>query len=106
MRRILPIAFVVMAITRAIADPTPSAAPAPAAIPLWSHGAPGALGTAPGDIPTITPYLPAPGTATGAALLVCPGGGYVYLAPHEGEGYARFFAAHGITCFVLAYRLG
>jgi acetyl esterase/lipase len=39
-------------------------------------------------------------------LLICPGGGYAHLAPHEGDGYARFFAARGITCFVLAYRLG
>jgi acetyl esterase/lipase len=111
--RFLPALLIVLAITRAVADPavaTPSASssvsPAPAGIPLWPQGAPGALGTAPKDIPTITPYLPTPGTATGAALLICPGGGYVHLSPHEGDGYARFFAAHGITCFVLAYRLG
>ena len=77
-----------------------------AAIPLWPQGAPGALGTAPKDIPTITPYLPSPGKATGAALLICPGGGYAGLASHEGEGYARFFNQSGITGFVLTYRLG
>jgi len=88
---------------------SPSASPTPAPPPsivLWPAGAPYATGTAPKDIPTITPYLPAPGTATGAALLICPGGGYAHLSPHEGDGYARFFAAHGVTSFVLAYRLG
>jgi len=58
------------------------------------------------DIPAITPFLPSPEKATGAALLICPGGGYVCLAPHEGEDYARFFAENGIASFVLAYRLG
>jgi acetyl esterase/lipase len=93
----------------AITD-APAAAPLYAgsaeAVPLWPQGAPGAHGNAPFDTPTITPYFPGPGDATGAALLICPGGGYEHLAPHEGEGYARFFSAHGITCFVLAYRLG
>jgi acetyl esterase/lipase len=73
---------------------------------LWPQGAPGALGNAPADIPTITPYLPEPGKANGAALLVCPGGGYSDLAEHEGEGYARFFTESGVTAFVLTYRLG
>ena len=78
----------------------------PAAIPLWPQGAPGAHGNAPSDIPTITPFLPAPDKAGGAALLICPGGGYGRLAPHEGEGYARFFNQSGIAGFVPAYRLG
>jgi acetyl esterase/lipase len=76
------------------------------AIRLWANDAPGALGSAPKDVPTITPYLPAAGEGSGAALVICPGGGYAHLSPHEGEGYARFFSAHGIACFVLAYRLG
>ena len=77
-----------------------------AAIPLWPQAAPGAHGYAVSDIPTITPFLPAPGKATGAALVICPGGGYGGLADHEGEGYARFFNESGIAGFVLAYRLG
>jgi acetyl esterase/lipase len=76
------------------------------AIPLWPQGAPGTLGHAPADIPAITSFLPVPEKATGAALLICPGGGYEFLAPHEGEAYARFFNENGITAFVLAYRLG
>jgi acetyl esterase/lipase len=74
-------------------------------IPLWPNGAPGALGTASNDIPTLTPYL-CPSNATGAALVICPGGGYSHLAPHEGEGYALWLIQHGVTCFVLKYRLG
>lgn len=78
---------------------------APTPIPLWPNGAPGALGTAPKDIPTLTIYAPDPGKATGAAFVICPGGGYGGLAPHEGEGYAVWFAEHGITGIVLKYRL-
>ena len=73
---------------------------------LWSGPAPGALGEAEKDIPTLTPFWPAPGTATGAAFIVCPGGGYRMLADHEGKGYADFFVQSGICCFVASYRLG
>ena len=52
--------------------------------PLWPEGAPGALGKEDKDIPTLTPYLPDPAKATGAAIVICPGGGYGGLAPHEG----------------------
>jgi acetyl esterase/lipase len=76
------------------------------AILLWPDGAPGAHGTTTNDIPTLTPYLPDPTNATGAAMVVCPGGGYAHLAPHEGDYYARWLAQHGVTCFVLRYRLG
>jgi acetyl esterase/lipase len=74
--------------------------------PLWPDGAPGALGKAEQDIPTLTPYFPEAGKATGAAMIICPGGGYAKLAPHEGRDYARWLNQSGITCFVLKYRLG
>jgi acetyl esterase/lipase len=74
--------------------------------PLWPGEAPGALGTAAKDTPTLTMFAPAPGSANGAAMVICPGGGYAKLAPHEGEGYARWLSGQGITCFVLKYRLG
>ena len=77
-----------------------------APLPLWPNGAPGALGTADHDIPTLTAYLPAPDNATGAAIVICPGGGYGGLAPHEGAGYAEWLAEHGIAGLVLQYRLG
>ena len=73
---------------------------------LWPEGAPGALGKEDKDIPTLTPYLPDPGKATGAAIVICPGGGYGMLAPHEGGQYARFLNEYGIAGFVLKYRLG
>jgi acetyl esterase/lipase len=74
--------------------------------PLWANGAPGALGTNAHDIPTLTPYLPDPAIATGAAVVVCPGGGYGGLASHEGPDYALFLNKQGVTAFVLKYRLG
>ena len=75
-------------------------------IPLWPNGAPGAHGTSPNDIPTITPYPANPTNATGAAMVICPGGGYAHLARHEGHDYALWLNQHGVTCFVLKYRLG
>jgi acetyl esterase/lipase len=74
--------------------------------PLWKDGAPGALGRSSNDIPTLTFHSPRPDSATGAAIVVCPGGGYGGLAPHEGPDYARYLNDHGITAFVLKYRLG
>ena len=85
-------------------------------LPLWPDGAPGALGNATNDIPTLTPYLPDATNATGlprqsnatagAAMVICPGGGYAHLAAHEGNDYALWLNQHGVTCFVLKYRLG
>ena len=76
------------------------------AFPLWADGAPGALGTNEYDIPTLTPYLPEATNATGASVIVCPGGGYGGLAPYEGADYALYLAQQGVTAFVLKYRLG
>ncbi len=75
-------------------------------IPLWEKGAPGALGSAEKDIPTLTIYLPEASKANGSAVVICPGGGYGGLANHEGEHYARFLNEQGIAGFVLKYRLG
>jgi acetyl esterase/lipase len=56
--------------------------------------------------PTITPYLPEKGKATGTAVIICPGGGYVHLSMiNEGSSIAKRFASMGITAFVLKYRL-
>ena len=73
-------------------------------IPLWTGDAPGALGKEDKDIPTLTPYLPE--RPSGAAVVVCPGGGYGGLAPHEGPDYANWLIQNGISAFVLKYRLG
>ena len=75
-------------------------------IVLWPDGAPGAAGKEPVDIPTLTPYFPPASKATGAAIIVCPGGGYSHLADHEGRPVAEWLNTLGITAFVLKYRLG
>jgi acetyl esterase/lipase len=81
-------------------------APRPVPIPLWPEGAPGAKGTQPEDVPTISVYRPEPGKSTGAAIVVCPGGGYAHLADHEGHTVAVWLNQLGITAAVLKYRLG
>ena len=78
----------------------------PAAQPLWPGGAPGALGETPADVPTISIYEPPAEKKSGAAVVVCPGGGYGGLAEHEGHPVAQWLNAHGITAVVLKYRLG
>ena len=75
-------------------------------IVLWPSGAPGALGHEPTDVPTLTPYLAAKEKATGAAVIICPGGGYQHLADHEGRPVAEWLNSIGVTAFVLKYRLG
>ncbi|HMJ89141.1 MAG TPA: alpha/beta hydrolase [Candidatus Acidoferrum sp.] len=76
------------------------------ALPLWPDGAPGALGQADKDIPTITPHLANAENASGAAVVIFPGGGYGGLAAHEGKGYADWLVTNGISAFVVKYRLG
>ncbi len=73
---------------------------------LWSGTAPGALGSADVDIPTLTVFPADSGYRTGTGIVICPGGGYGHLADKEGTDYARFLAMHGVTSFVLKYRLG
>lgn len=75
-------------------------------LPLWPNSAPDAHGSAPEDVPTLTAYLPDPEKATGAAIVICPGGGYGGLAQHEGQGYAEWLAENGVAGLVLKYRLG
>jgi acetyl esterase/lipase len=99
-----------------------SAAEIPAEIPLWPKGAPGSEGKAvaekveksdSGELrvssihnPSLTPYLPAKGKATGAAVLVIPGGGHRMLAiTHEGYNVGEWLAERGIAAFVLKHRL-
>ncbi len=56
--------------------------------------------------PTLTPVLPDAAKATGAAVIVAPGGGFLALSmDHEGYAVARWLADHGIAAFVLKYRL-
>jgi acetyl esterase/lipase len=75
-------------------------------IRLWDGDAPGAHGAGDADVPTLTPFLLAPAKAGGAAFIVCPGGAYGHLAPHEGAPVAQWLNTLGIHAFVLKYRLG
>ena len=68
-------------------------------IKLWEH--------IPGEeteVPEITAYIPE-SKKSDAAIVILPGGGYNHRAPHEGEGYAKFFAENGITAFSVKYRV-
>ncbi len=98
-----------------------STPPQPDAIPLYPGRAPGSehatqkerWESLPHDLlvrnvtrPTLTPFLPAKSKATGAAVIVAPGGGYMVLSMrNEGYRVARWLAGHGIAAFVLKYRL-
>ncbi len=57
-------------------------------------------------VATITPFLPDRAKASGAAVVVAPGGGFRTLSmENEGSNVARALAARGIAAFVLKYRL-
>ena len=94
----------------------------PVVVELWPDGAPGSEGqegkeavriTDAGEHvvssvhrPSLTVYTPAPGTASGAGVLIMPGGGHRELwMDHEGHAVARWLSEHGIAAFVLKYRL-
>ncbi len=110
--------------------PIPTTDPAepahPASIPLWVNGAPGfeSRKDEPEQIswrqeidivfpvlfnvnnPTITPYLPAKDKATGCAVIIAPGGGFMFhTIGREGYDLGQWLADHGIAAFVLKYRL-
>ena len=113
-------ALLLAAVTTALAAQT---------IPLWPGGAPGEKGdigvevdtTKPeGDLvagkrvirlgnvtkPTITLYRPSEGTDTGAAVVVCPGGGYYILAMDlEGTEICDWLNSMGVTAVLLKYRV-
>ena len=74
---------------------------------LWPDGAPGAVGTQEEDRPTLSIYLPSIDKASGAGVVICPGGGYAHLSmDKEGSEVAVWLNAHGLAGFVLKYRLG
>jgi acetyl esterase/lipase len=84
-----------------------SVASAQTPIRLWENDAPNAKGNEAIDIPTLTPYLAPKDKATGAAIIVCPGGGYVKLSDvKEGSAVAEYLNSIGVTAFVLKYRVG
>ena len=77
-----------------------------APILLWPAGAPGATGVSDEDKPAIIPFIPEASKRNGAAVLVVPGGGFTIRAvDHEGVLVAQWLKDHGITAFLLRYRL-
>lgn len=57
-------------------------------------------------VATLTAFLPDPAKATGAAVIVAPGGGFRTLSmENEGWDVARALADKGVAAFVLKYRL-
>ncbi|HEY9431310.1 MAG TPA: alpha/beta hydrolase [Blastocatellia bacterium] len=87
-------------------QPTAQTSNQPEPIPLWANGAPGAKGDTPEDVPSFQLYQPPADKASGAAIVVCPGGGYGHLARHEGHDIAVWLNGIGVTAVVLKYRLG
>jgi acetyl esterase/lipase len=96
------------------------AIPQPNAIPLYQGAAPGWENASQTEVwtgamgetwirnvtrPTLTPFLPKRGKATGAAVLVVPGGGFQFVSiSNEGWPIAQWLANRGIAAFVLKYR--
>jgi len=87
-------------------DVPKSEAAGPDPIRLWPAGAPGAVGDEPRDQPEIRIYLPPKEKRTGAAIVICPGGGYGVLATdHEGHQVAKWANSIGVAGIVVKYRL-
>ena len=79
----------------------------PETLRLWAGQAPGALGTADEDVPTITAYMPPNTTGPMSAVIIAPGGSYRNLSMNlEGRMPANFLNTLGVAAFVLKYRLG
>lgn len=84
----------------------PSHAGEPLHLSIWPDEAPLGDGRFEKVAVPITVHLPEPGLATGASMLICPGGGYGgRVVEGEGHGIARWLNAHGIAGVVLEYRL-
>jgi acetyl esterase/lipase len=76
-------------------------------VQLWPQGAPLARGEEEQDKPSLAVYLAPEAKAVGAAIVVCPGGGYSHLAKvHEGRDVAVALNGLGVSAFVLSYRVG
>ena len=99
--------FVVAALQATAAQAPAPILQEPQTIPLWDGKVPGAVGTAPEDVPTLTIYMPPNTTGPMTAVIVAPGGGYRALSMNkEGRLAASYLNGLGVAAFVLKYRLG
>ena len=101
-----------MSLFLCLATSTAKAGDEPKTYPLYPEGVPGAQGGETGDefhsgdVPTFTVFRPEEGKANGASVVICPGGGYGFLATeHEGKEVALWLNSLGVTGVVLKYRL-
>jgi len=78
----------------------------PSSVQEVKFGAVNDIGYSKVSKPTLEIYLPPKEKATGAAIVICPGGGYAFVSyTHEGIEIARAFNQIGVAAFVLKYRL-
>ncbi len=78
----------------------------PIKAPLWPGKAPVGNGAYETIASEVKVYLPPPDKATGAAVVICPGGGYIrHVVDREGYPIAEWLNAHGIAAVLLEYRL-
>lgn len=82
------------------------AADAPIQAPLWPGKAPIGGGAFEPSTHELKVYLPPSEKANGAAVVICPGGGYIrHVTDREGYPIAEWLNAHGIAAILLEYRL-
>ena len=106
-RALLVLVFVAGLPSSAWAQPQAPILQDPQTLPLWDTAAPGALGSAPEDIPTLTVYMPPNTAGPMTAVIIAPGGSYRALSmSKEGRIPATYLNALGVASFVLKYRLG
>ena len=109
-REIMKVIFLIVALTFLSGSILLAAAPKtsglePITVPLWVEGkAPNGDGAFDSKNAVMTVHRPT--KPNGAAIVICPGGGYggVVIGP-EGHGIAKWLNEHGITAVVLRYRL-
>lgn len=120
------ISWIVAAVLFVVLQPAIAAPEAPEVLRIWPGAVPGTadwsgpeqqhsvtivgnrqiLGVTNITVPTLTVIRPAPGKANGTAMIVAPGGGFQGLAIElEGATPAKWLADHGVTAFVLKYRV-
>jgi len=105
MHRSIPVALLAMLLVAPTAWAAEAPAPGkPATLPLWAEKVPLARNNK--DNPTLTVHLAPAAKATGAAVVICPGGGYgALMESYEGHDVAAWLNQAGVAGVVLKYRV-